>query len=126
MKIEITAVPDGEASLALRGQWVGIVLPVDQKKTGLLVRKLGADPVSVISLGRVASGHRDCHGFSVLIDDCLAALRTTGRNDAADQWEELRKSWPPTKTQLVFDRKCCRVVDPPICVECGENHRSDQ
>lgn len=98
MKIKIVATPAGQAPLWVREQWVGLVLPVDEKvlfpvpQTGVLG---GAPEPS--NLG----------GYPVVTTEALRELREHNL-EAAAWWEAL-----PTiglMDHLVFGKKFCELV----------------
>lgn len=98
MKIKIVATPAGQAPLWVREQWVGLVLPVDEKEL-FPVPQTGV-------LGGIPSPE-NLGGYPV---ETTEAIRLLGEKsqEAAAWWEAL-----PTiglMDHLVFGRKFCELV----------------
>ena len=93
MRIRIISTPPGSvAPEEIRKQWVGIEIPVLPEE----------EP-----RGSLWTGKQNAGGHVVNIGDAIAALRTAGKDQAADFWEEVRGH---IGSKLRFKKECCEVV----------------
>jgi hypothetical protein len=85
---EITTTPLGGAPLAMREQWVGVVLPVRRPRP-----VEGPEPWAgrEIGTGRIVTVD---DGVIVEIGDALRVLELFGRDEAAAWWRELGRRQP--------------------------------
>ncbi len=93
MKIRITSTPPGSvAPEEIRKQWVGIEIPVLPDGD---------------SEGSLWMSQQNAGGHVVDIIAAINALRTAGRDRAADFWEGIR---PSIGDRLRFKKECCEVL----------------
>ena len=89
-KIRITSVPPGFAPEDIRKQWLGVEIPLtgfDNNPEGLRM------------------GIENMGGYKVNTQDAIDALRTAGKEDAANFWENFNLG-----STLVFKQECCEIV----------------
>ncbi|MBP9836977.1 MAG: hypothetical protein KBC78_04060 [Candidatus Pacebacteria bacterium] len=93
MKIRIISTPPGSvAPEEIRKQWVGVEIPVAE----------GGEPEGALWVGQQNVG-----GYVVSITDAIDALRTAGKERAAQFWEEIQAS---IGDKLRFKKECCEIV----------------
>ena len=93
MKIRIISTPPGSvAPEEIRKQWVGIEIPILPEEE---------------LRGSLWTGEQNAGGYVVSIGDAIDALRTAGREQAADFWEEIQAH---IGNKLRFKKECCEVV----------------
>jgi hypothetical protein len=74
----VGTMPEGEAPIEIKEQWLGVPLPVRMKAPRLDYR------VGVLSGERITSVK---DAIPVNTDDAILALRAAGKEEAADWWE---------------------------------------
>jgi hypothetical protein len=101
MRIRITSVPEGEAPLGIRQDWVGLVLPTVERD----------EPRSGRAAGIVSGIPVKTRGFTVKTDKAIAALRQAGKARAADWWAQWQEDFKQYGTDtLVFDVNWCKAL----------------
>ena len=103
-KVKITSMPPGGAPVAIREQWIGVEMPLEQgpSEPGILRSVTGGKP-----------NPKSYGGFPVKTEDAIQALREQGREEAAEWWENWFLSSPSGKT-LVFAASCGELVDEAV------------
>lgn len=115
MRLEITAVPPGEAPLWVREHWVGLLLPLAQRKNS---------PISFFTSGVLSGpkGFMSCllalltgkferlSGFVVEVRPAIEALETRAP-EAANWWRENTPHLLRGKQYFVFHGSVGRVIE---------------
>ena len=112
IRVRIIGVPDGEAPLALREKWVGVVMPVDE----LMSKASESHYAGFVSHGtkslkQIGEGAPNYGGLAILFEDAMMSLREAGKSLAAEEWERCKVTWPRHDTHLIFSRQCCEIVE---------------
>jgi hypothetical protein len=121
MLVRIISVPDGEAPLAIREAWVGLVLPVWFDS--------GSGPDGSFRTVGVLGGARETYkGFAVPINAAIHALEFMGKTEAADWWKANRLiktfDWPDLFKDLdclIFRQQECQVLPKLTLAEVQEH-----
>jgi hypothetical protein len=125
--IRIIVVPAGEAPLEIREAWVGVVLSYDPLFTSLAMMdsSVGVRSDGVLSREMVRENDPNEGGYAVHSQDAIAALRSRGRTEAAEWWDQLALS----DCVLVFGQQFCEEVsdaDLVRCPDCGKIHGAQE
>ncbi|QQR78051.1 MAG: hypothetical protein IPJ68_03080 [Candidatus Moraniibacteriota bacterium] len=92
-KLRITAVPPGPAPLAIRKQWVGIDIPIDE---AAVEHELRTDP---------AWAYSKVDGYYVMALDAIQALTEAERFAAAFFWDGM------PVTMYRFNKNCGEIIE---------------
>jgi hypothetical protein len=79
-----STIPDGGAPINIREQWIGVELPVREHL--LVEAKNTTNYFDMLRLREIENPN----GIPVFGLDALDALRTAGRTEAADYWDDMR------------------------------------
>jgi len=113
MKVEITSRPLGEAPEWVRDQWIGLVLPT-QDRAPRRIRGYGvlSAPRSVVTdILRQCLGRVERHeGYVVPAAEAIAILETRSP-EAAAWWRTNTPHLLKRGRGLLFDSGCCRLRD---------------
>jgi len=113
---EVLRPPDGEAPLEIREQWVGVWFPIEPRNMD------GPQPETAEG---VLSGAPSVmpDGVRVSMTNALAALRSSGRMEAAEWWTAWWNGQGQLPDELLFERSCGRIVSNPERTPPDESER---
>ena len=116
-RIRISSVPEGEAPLWVREQWVGLTLPVWSGSRGPgPFTMIGFGVLTGPTAGTIAQlwagirgKHKVISGFVVETDHAIEALGPVAP-EAATWWRDYLAASPKSRRYLLFDKRCCAIV----------------